>query len=104
MNIFTTDHPMTSQSPWSDPKEHPFLSLVCSVFLLAPFITAFVTWRLYVYLTSDIGAEGPPQNPWRALAWLILFAFAVSLLCAVPLVLFYRFAAKGWRKWRAVHT
>ena len=104
MNIFTTDHPMTSRSPCSDPKEHPFVSFVCSVFLLAPLITPFVIWRLYVYLTSDMGAEGPPPDPWLALASLVIFAFAVSLLCAVQLVLLYRFAARCWKRWHAAQV
>jgi hypothetical protein len=62
MNIFTTDHPMASRSPCSDPQQHPFLSLVCSVFVVS---TPFVIWCLYAYLTSVIGAEGPPEDPWR---------------------------------------
>jgi hypothetical protein len=101
MNIFTTDHPITSRSPCSDPKEHPFVSFVCSVLLLAPLITPFVIWRLYVYLTSDMGAEGPPPDPCLALASLIIFAFAVSLICAVPLVLLYRLSARCWKRWHA---
>ena len=67
MNIFTTDHPMASRYAWSDAKEHPVLSILCSVLLLAPILTPVVIWRLYVYFTSDIGAEGPPQTPGRLL-------------------------------------
>ena len=63
MNIFTTDHPMASRSSWSDAKEHPVLSIFCSVLLLAPILTPVVIWSLYVSLTTDIGAEGPISDP-----------------------------------------
>jgi len=101
MNIFTTDHPMTSQSSWSDAKKHPVLSLLSSAFLLAPILAPLVIWRLYVYFTSDIGAEGPLPDPWPALACMIIFASAISLFCAFPLVLLYRMFARCWKRWYA---
>jgi hypothetical protein len=101
MNIFTTDHPMASQSSWFDEKEHPVLSILCSVFLLGPILTPVVIWRLYVYLTSDIGANNPFPDPWPALAWMIILAFAISLVCAFPLVLLYRMFARSWKRWYA---
>ena len=35
------------------------LSILCSVLLLGPILTPVVIWRLYVYFTSDIGADNP---------------------------------------------
>ena len=101
MNIFTTDHPMASQSSWFDAKEHPVLSILCSVFLLCPILMPVVISRLYVYFTSDIGADNPFPDPWRALAWMIILAFAISLVCAFPLVLLYRMFARCWKSWCA---
>ena len=98
MNIFTTDHPMASQSSWSDAKEHPVLSFFCRVFLLGLILTPVVIWRLYAYFTSDIGADNPFPDPWRALAWMITLAFAISLVCAFPFVLLYRMFARCWKR------
>jgi len=98
MNIFATDHPMASQSSWSDAKEHPVLSILCSVFLLGPILTPVVIWRFYVYFTSGIGADNPFPNPWPALAWIMLFSFTISLVCAFPLVLLFRLSARWWKR------
>ena len=98
MNIFTTDHPLASQPSWSDAKEHPVLSILCSVFLLCPILMPVVISRLYVYFTSDIGADNPFPDPWRALAWMIILAFAISLVCAFPLMLLYRMFARCWKR------
>jgi hypothetical protein len=104
MNIFTTDHPMASRSSWSDAKEHPVLSIFCGVLLLAPILTPVVIWSLYVYFTTDIGAEGPISDPWPALAWMIIFAFTISLISAFPLVLLYRLSARCWKRWQAARV
>jgi len=98
MNIFTTDHPMASQPSWSDEKEHPVLSFLCSVFLLGPILTPVVIWRFYVYFTSDIGADNPFPDPWPALAWIMLFSFTISLVCAFPLALLFRLSARCWKR------
>ena len=98
MNIFTTDHPMASHPSWSDAKQHPVLSILYSVLLLGPILTPVVIWRLNVYFTSDIGADNPFPDPWRALAWMIILAFAISLVCAFPLVLLYRMFARCWKR------
>ena len=65
MNIFTTEHPMASQSSWFDTKEHPRLSFICRTFVLAMILAPFVFVRLYYYAISDIGAEPKPfPQPW----------------------------------------
>ncbi len=104
MNIFTTDHPMASPSAWSDVQQHPVLSIFCSVLLLAPLLTPVVLWRFYAYFTTDIGAEGPISDPWPALAWMIIFAFAISLISAFPLVLLYRLSARCWKRGQAARV
>ena len=96
MNIFTTDHPMASHPSWSDAKQHPVLSILYSVLLLGPILTPVVIWRLYVYFTSDIGADNPVPDPWPAFAWMIILAFTISLVCAFPRVLLYRLVGWCW--------
>jgi hypothetical protein len=101
MNIFTTDHPMASQSSWFDMKQHPGLSFVCSSFILALFLTPFVLFRLLFWATSDIGAESNPfPEPWLTLGGGLVVAFGVSFICACPIILAYRFLARHWRKKR----
>jgi hypothetical protein len=99
MNIFTTEHPLASQPSWFDTKEHPLLSFVCSVFVLALTLTPLVLARLYFYAISDIGAE-PTQFPeprWALFMGSVL-AFALSLVCAFAVVLAYRVLARRWRR------
>jgi hypothetical protein len=97
MNVFTTDHPLTPQSFWLDPDDHPRLSFVLHVLLLASALTPLVAWRLYIYLTTDIGADNPFPDPCGALLLLTLFSFIISLPCAPPLVLLYRLTARCWK-------
>ena len=102
MNVFTTDHPLASQSSWFDTRAHPLLSFVCNTVVLALILTPLVLVRLYYYAISDIGAEPNPfPEPWKALFMGSVLAFAVSLVGAFPVVLLYRLFA---RKWRAQNT
>ena len=99
MNIFTTDHPLASQSSWFDTKKHPSLSFACGTFVLALFLTPLVLVCLYYYAISDIGAEPTPfPEPWWALFIGSVLAFALSLVCAFSVVLVYRLSARGWRR------
>lgn len=98
MNIFTTEHPLTSQPSWFDTKEHPFLSFVCSVFVLALVFTPLILFGLYSYAISDIGAEPNPfPDPWLALAVGSIYSFTISLVGASLVVLAYRMLARSWR-------
>ena len=101
MNPFTTDHPMAAQTSWFDAKEHPFLSLMCTAFVLALILTPFVLWRLLVYATTDIGAEPNPfPYPfWSAVSGLLV-SFMFSLCCAFPIALTYRTVTSCWKSIR----
>ena len=91
MNIFTPEHPMASQSSWFDTKEHPRLSFICSTFVLALILAPFVFVRLYYYAISDFGAEpNPIPQPWWCFFMGSLLAFALSVVCALPVVLVSR--------------
>jgi hypothetical protein len=99
MNVFTTDHPLASQSSWFDQSEHPLLSFVCCTCALALILTPLVLARLYYYAIADIGAEPNPfPDFWGALFMGSVLAFAVSLVCAVPVVLGFRLVARNRRK------
>jgi hypothetical protein len=99
MNIFTTDHPLTSPPSWFDTRAFPWLSFVCSVFVAALISTPFILAGLYFYLISDIGAEGTPfPDPWFDLAVGIGVSFVTGIICASPIALTYRLLARSWRK------
>jgi hypothetical protein len=99
MNIFTTEHPLDSVPSWFDTKEHPLLSFVCSVLVLALMLAPLVLVRLILYAFSDIGAEPNPfPDPVAALLVGSVLAFALSLVCAIPVVLAYRLLTQTWRR------
>src|SRR5262245_9304225 len=92
MNIFTTEHPLTSQPSWFDTKAHPRLSFVCRAFVLAIAATPIVLIALIHYVMSDLGAETTPSPgpDFSVLVFASVFAFAISLLGAFPIVLIVR--------------
>ena len=100
MNVFATDHPLVSQSPsWFDVRAHPRLSFVCSSSWLALLLAPLVLARLYYYAISDTGAEPNPfPQPWWALFFGSVLAFALSYLFTCPAVLVYRFAVRKWSR------
>jgi hypothetical protein len=101
INIFTTEHPLTTQSSWFNVREHPFLSFVSATFVLALSLTPLVLWRLCLYAMSDIGADNPFADNWLTLVTVPIVAFAISLLCAAPIVLLYRLVARLWKSRKA---
>ena len=94
MNVFTTDHPLVSQTSWFDTKAHPVLSLVCNAFTFAVVLTPFVLVGLCCCAMSDMGGEPEPfPELWMALVLGSVLAFGISLVGAVPIVLAYRLLA-----------
>ena len=87
MNIFATDHPLSS-------RETPMRPLVRSVVfasVIALALTPFVLIRLYEFAIRDIGAEPVPfPQPWLALGVAVVVAFIASFVCALPIVLLFR--------------
>ncbi len=98
MNPFNTDHPLASQPSWLDRQKYPVRSFVCSTVVLALLLTPIALGCLYDWAMSDIGAEANPfPQPWWALFWGSVIAFALSLAGAFPVVLFYRLLSRSWR-------
>jgi hypothetical protein len=95
MNPFTTDHPLASKTSWFDTREHPALSFICSVFVLALVLTPFLLYRLYLYAISDIGADDPAPLFWWALFPGSVIAIVLSLFAAFPVVLLFRLRSKN---------
>jgi hypothetical protein len=93
MNVFTTDHPMIAQTSWFDEKEHPRLSFVCRVAVVALAFTPFVMFRICEFVMNDVVETTPVEEP--GLLWLLVvgggFAYGVSCAVSVPLV-----AGYGW--------
>jgi hypothetical protein len=99
MNVFTTEHPLTSQPSWFERREYPVLSFVCSVFVSALILTPVILGGLYYYDLSDIGAEATPL-PDSGLDFFIgcVFSFIVSLVCSLLVVTGYRLVAGIYRR------
>jgi hypothetical protein len=92
MNLFTTDHPMSSNGSWFDASEFPRLSIVLKVLVGTLILVPFVFLRLYQWVISDIGANS--FEPFPALAWGLIAAFALSLPSACTAVFVYQFIAR----------
>ena len=92
MNVFTTDHPMMRQTSWFDAKEHPRLSFVCRVAVVALALTPFVMFRICDFVMNDVQETTPMEYP--GALWLLavggLFAYGISCVVSVPLVGAYR--------------
>ena len=98
MDIFTTDHPMTSQPSLFDAKEHPVLSAVCRVIVLALGLTPLILIGLYFYAISDIGAEPEPfPEPGPALIIGSIISFIIGLACAAAIVTAHYWLTRLWR-------
>jgi hypothetical protein len=96
MSIFTTDHPLTTQPSWFDARAFPALSFLCTSTLLALAFTPLILGGLYIFLTTDIGAEPKPfgDHPLRLLAIGSVFSFVVGFICASFVVTIYRLAKR----------
>jgi hypothetical protein len=96
MNPFTTDHPLASGPSWFN--DHPRLSFACDVVFVALIFTPFLLFGLYRWAMSDVGADNPFPEPWRALGLGLSVAFGASLFCACPIVVAYRLLARRGRR------
>lgn len=101
MDVFTTDHPMTSQPSLFDAKTHPVLSAVCRVIRLAIGLTPLILISLYFYAVSDIGAEPNPfPEPWLTLMIGSIISFIIGLACASTIVSAHCWFTRLWRNWK----
>ena len=51
-----------------------------------------------------LGAEPNPfPQPWWALFWGSIVAFVLSVVCALPVVLVYRFVGRIWKRRHVVY-
>jgi hypothetical protein len=89
MNVFTTDHPMTSVPSCLDTKAHPLLSFICRIFATTLVLTPFVYgWFVYSVATDDVQSTDVPDGP--ILMFGIPASFVFSLVCSVLMVSVYR--------------
>jgi hypothetical protein len=93
MNIFTTDHPLVSQSSCFDAREHPWISFLSTTSVLALILTPLVYgFILYDAFTDGVECTDEPPFPgsWPefllAGAAVLVFCF----VCALLLVSGYR--------------
>jgi len=90
MNVFTTDHPMTSMPSCLDTKAHPLLSFVCRIFAVTLVLTPLVYgWLVYSVVTDDVSSTDDPDGP--ILMFGIPASFVFSFVCSVLMVSAYRF-------------
>ena len=89
MNVFATDHPMTSVPSCLDTKAHPLLSFICRIFAVTLVLTPFVYgWLVYCVVTDDVQSTDEPDGP--ILMFGIPVSFVFSLVCSVLVVSVYR--------------
>jgi hypothetical protein len=87
MNVFTTDHPLTSQPSYFDAKAHPRLSFIFQTFVSAVLITPLIFGCLVYYAVSE-DAQSTDETDWAwslsdlaiILALIFIFSFIFSFL------------------------
>jgi len=92
MNVFTTDHPLTTQKSCFDGDANPWLSYVCQVLVLALGLLP-VAAGLILYLIATDEDYGPPEAPPGVIEFLLVIS-AYCLLLAIFCVAGYRLL--GW--------
>jgi hypothetical protein len=97
MNVFTTDHPMVSQPSWAGAKAQRRLAALGDALALAIVLTPFALTLLFCLLDDD-GAyvDTTPMLASDIPGILVMgavFAFVASYVCALLIVLGYRFVA-----------
>lgn len=94
MNIFTTDHPMSSR----ESETRPLWRNVALASFLALMFTPWVLDGLYEFAMRDLGAEPVPfPNPWLALGVGTAVSFVASFLGAFTIALVCRRVARSRR-------
>ena len=82
MNVFSTDHPLTTQPSWFDAMEHPRLSYVCRVLVVALILcTVFAGFLGFAMMNGD--SPDVPDPSWTD----SIFA-AVGFFMAFPVFFF----------------
>jgi len=98
MNIFTTEHPLTIETPRFSEK-YPVLALFRNAFVFALIIMPGMFVVLYEFAIRDIGAEPTPfPEPWLALIIGLAFAFVLSVVPAVMILVVFRLLSRNFRQ------
>jgi hypothetical protein len=93
VNIFTTDHPMSSR----ESQIHPLLRSAAIASLVAVVLTPFSLVQLYEFAMRNIGAEPLPfPDRWLAFGVASAVSFAASFACAFIVVLVCRRVARSF--------
>jgi hypothetical protein len=98
MNIFTTEHPLTVETPRLSEK-HPVLALLRNAFVFALIIMLGTFAVLYEFAIRDIGSEPTPfPEPWLALVIGLAFAFVLSVVPVVVILFVFRLLSRFFRQ------
>ena len=89
MNLFTTDHPMQSQTSCFDRKAHPVLSFVCTQLAIAFMVFPLLFGWLF-YELRDFPDETGDQLTSNEVLMLAGLVFVFCSLCAAAIVGIYR--------------
>jgi TRAP-type C4-dicarboxylate transport system permease small subunit len=103
MNVFTTDHPMTSQTSCFDTKQHPWLSFILRVLTIAIFFTPLVYgYVLYCAAADDVQGtdDSPLPESWADFILSIAVTFVFCFFCAFLIVSAYRLFMRHFQKSR----
>jgi hypothetical protein len=101
MNIFTTDHPLVSQTSRFDAGKRPWISLLCSASVLALILTPLVYgFILYDAFTDGVECTDEPPFPGSWTEFLLAGAAVLvfCFVCASLLLSGYRLLQFFWKK------
>ena|SRR6266404_2518860 len=82
MNVFSTEHPLTAQPSWFDTREHPLLSYVCRVLVVALILCALFAGLLGFSMFSQDSPDVPDPS------WTDSIFAVAGFLMAFPVFFF----------------
>ena len=83
MNVYTTDHPMASQSSCFDAKEYPWRSFFCSIVVLALVLLPLLAGLALYLIASDemFTQEDLPPSVIEFIATIFAWCLFLALGC-----------------------
>jgi hypothetical protein len=93
VNLFTTDHPIVSQTSCFDRKAHPVLSFVCTAFaIVLGLFPALFSWATYEL--RDFPETTGDQLTFDEVLMGAGLIFVFSCFCATTIVSLHRLVAR----------
>ncbi len=98
MNVFTTDHPLTSQTSWFDARTYPVRSFICRVLLFTLISAPVILVALYYYDRNEIGAEpDPSSDPYMEFVVGGVISIVLGFILSFVIVSAHRLYVRIWK-------